>query len=68
MSAPRSGAVIARWDLGMCRRFETKREKSWKLGIGSWGGLVRVGSLAKEKGQLLPLSRVGSDAVSTYEI
>lgn len=34
----------------------------------SWGGLGRVGSLAKGKGQLLPPSRRGSDAVSTYEI
>ena len=42
--------------------------KELEVGIESWGGLVRVGSLAKEKGQILPLSRRESDAVSTYEI
>ena len=69
MSAPRSGAVMVRWDFGMSRRFEAKRygrrfgtelsvlvntgrsvgeltEKLLEFGA-SWGGLGRVGSLAK---------------------
>ncbi len=42
--------------------------KSWRLENESGGGLVRVGSLAKEKCQLHSLSRWGPHAVNTYKI
>ena len=48
MSAPRSGAVIVRWDFGMFRRLEAKRfgwERAggWRLKAGAaWGVLDRL--------------------------